>query len=519
MDISKSLNVFAINLKTVAVALFFSVNLYSFAQSIEQQVVKIKYIALNSGNIEIEWEKLPTPDITHYTISYLKFTGNNPIPSFNPVEGISVNASATPFASFSPDLLAGVDIHNQPVVFAVQAHAGIQKSNSDNENWDSTIVLKASFDSCQGTASLSWNRYDFNMWDYNLLAYRIYLSENNSPYILYRTVYTEQYTIEGLRPNTDYSVFIAAIPDNNSLGADSATSFSIGFNTRMERVPEYIYADFATFSNGNALVQFSVDPLGEISRFNLLRASLVDRVFETIAQLNATNNKISFTDKSDFLSGPYLYSVDAINTCNIIARSSENTASTIILEANITEQGPLLTWNEYIEWPGGVANYIIERRLDNNNYQILQSVVSAPFTDTELKTLTGQGLQSGVCYRITAVEGFPGENSAHTSTTNEVCIEMPLNIRFDFDAFIPGSATGNNSFGPAIDYLPDEFIFEILDRSGRIVYRSTDPLNCRWDGKINNRPAPEGAYMYVLQYSIQGGRKHVIRGSVAVVYP
>jgi gliding motility-associated-like protein len=44
------------------------------------------------------------------------------------------------------------------------------------------------------------------------------------------------------------------------------------------------------------------------------------------------------------------------------------------------------------------------------------------------------------------------------------------------------------------------FSLEVYDRWGALVFRTDQPAP-GWDGAIEGRPAPEGTYLYRLQYT------------------
>lgn len=89
----------------------------------------------------------------------------------------------------------------------------------------------------------------------------------------------------------------------------------------------------------------------------------------------------------------------------------------------------------------------------------------------------------------------PCETCQHDST------EITVNISTS-DLRVP------NVFTPNGDGLNDEFRVQyrsivefhcwVYNRWGRLVYEWTDPAK-GWDGTINGRPAPEGAYFYVIR--------------------
>jgi hypothetical protein len=102
---------------------------------------------------------------------------------------------------------------------------------------------------------------------------------------------------------------------------------------------------------------------------------------------------------------------------------------------------PELSWNSYQNWLGGVSHYSIERRFSNEVFTEITSLSDTIYTDSELETLVENNYPAKVCYRITGIES----GGINTSTSNTICYELPVNIRFEYDAFTPGSGAGNEN--------------------------------------------------------------------------
>jgi hypothetical protein len=69
----------------------------------------------------------------------------------------------------------------------------------------------------------------------------------------------------------------------------------------------------------------------------------------------------------------YFYRVDVINQCNIQAVIS-NDGSSILLQGEKDAIGVNIYWTNYIGWNTGVDHYIIERKDDNGNWQVISNV-------------------------------------------------------------------------------------------------------------------------------------------------
>ena len=66
------------------------------------------------------------------------------------------------------------------------------------------------------------------------------------------------------------------------------------------------------------------------------------------------------------------------------------------------------------------------------------------------------------------------------------------------------------------DALTD-FHLQIFNRYGQLVFETTDK-NKGWDGTVNNAPAVNGNYVYILQYKETGiAGQQVVRGSCLLI--
>lgn len=101
-----------------------------------------------------------------------------------------------------------------------------------------------------------------------------------------------------------------------------------------------------------------------------------------------------------------------------------------------------------------------------------------------------------------------------------------ITIRYEpeYTIFIP------NAFSPADDalntyfsifhnnLLETDFRIIIFDRWGKIIFESDD-INFKWDGKTSNgKLAPQGLYVYKINFKDASSRKHAIYGFVNIIY-
>lgn len=496
-------------------------NTLLFSQD-EPDSPRIHSLSVHNGHVNIVWERLSDTSVAEYKVLYGVISGTVDIITWIEVADLGFfgpNDTVASFPHTPPYLRPSVDVTTDAVPFAIRARnsSGIV-SIPDIHDWDSTILLRGSFDPCLAQVELSWNPYDFNLWPYNAMEQVIFISENGGAFEFYERIGASlsSYQIRDLVANNTYHIYVGAVANNNL--SDTSFSIPVEVETGMARLPEYMHADYATYASGNAGLSFSIDPNSEIETYEILRSNSIDGDYESLIRLPAENNVITYTDAINYAAGPYFYKLDAINFCDENIRTSENVASTIVLNIQGETLEPELNWNGYQNWLNGVSNYRIDRKIGDEEYSTLTSITDTVFIDNSLTSLVETGRAAKVCYNITALENNNPYGSDAESQSNEYCIELPVNIRFEYDGFMPGGGA-NNTFGPVMDFVPDFIDYKIVDRGGQVMFSSTDPDNLLWDGTYNGNFVNQGAYMYVLKYKVGDGKNKTLRGGFVVANP
>jgi gliding motility-associated-like protein len=106
-------------------------------------------------------------------------------------------------------------------------------------------------------------------------------------------------------------------------------------------------------------------------------------------------------------------------------------------------------------------------------------------------------------------ERYLYEDGDFTLIFEDQCKAYPLNFRLETklcfcplfipSAFSPNSDGKNEAFGAVGDCEPISFNIQIFNRWGETTFRSSE-MDIHWDGSINGKPAPQGAYLYRIVY-------------------
>ena len=60
------------------------------------------------------------------------------------------------------------------------------------------------------------------------------------------------------------------------------------------------------------------------------------------------------------------------------------------------------------------------------------------------------------------------------------------------------------------------FDMKIFNRWGEMIFRTDNPLK-GWDGRGKHAQAPEGVYVYLIEYSVTGKDKMIKTGAVSLL--
>ncbi|MCG8701178.1 MAG: fibronectin type III domain-containing protein [Bacteroidales bacterium] len=405
---------------------------------------------------------------------------------------------------------------NQSLGFTVQGYndAGTFGAWSDP---DSTIFLESWVDTCASSVKLTWNSY--SSWRGDIERYEVLQMEDGGAWQVVQVVQEPNTTaeIKNIQASHRYDYCIAAI--RKSTGDTSHSNKSSVF-INMADIPTYIEADYASWHSDGQEISFSVDPNNELSDFELYRSNAKNGKYKLIHTFDEVSEEYKYIDKTDFQLGPYYYMLLGFNYCDNQVVESSNTASTILLKGQWSGESVNLSWNQYENYTAGVSNYQLIRNYGNQRSDEFDAGTSLNYMDSDV-VADGKGIGvSEVCYTLAAIEGNGNlSRKQNISTSNTVCLQLPALVRFDYDAFIPGNAQGNNTFGPTMDFLPSKFEMKVFDRNGFVVFKTKDAANAQWTGKVNGAYAPEGIYSCLVVYTDGSGNEKTIQQNVTIVYP
>ncbi len=465
----------------------------------------ITYVTVDTAtnNTQIYWTESPSPDVEQYYLYY-------EIKTINGFEGVKFDSVSVGTAEYT-HVNSGAGSHS--ILYSVTAVDSSGNESIRKPGLHSTVYTSLQYDSCQAVIKVSWNKYQG--WGSNVSGYRILRSINNEPFAILTGVNAtdSSYDDPGTLENTSYRYLIQAVKND---GLESMSNIATKY-TYMSPSPDNLYIDYVSVPVENRVeISFSYTPNGEVNDFSLLRSSNPVSDFQSVQTVNdLTLSSYIFNDDILTSSDRYYYKIGSLNGCGKVIGMSDY-AVNILLVGDTLGNGVRLTWNKYEIWNDGVEEYRIYRRENDGSFTELGTTPpgTAAYID-HLTGIAGHHLSGELAYYVMAVENSGGV----TSISNQINIRVNTHILQIPDAFTPNADGRNDYFVPVFDFRPNNFLMIIYNRSGIPVYTTEDPEK-GWDGTVNgNNMAPEGVYVYHIQYKSFNGTRTDRTGHVTVFYP
>lgn len=468
-----------------------------------------------TGNLIIEWLDSPSSNLDdiriYYGIEDKVIIGEDTVTRLAGVVIDSIDHTNNSYLHV-PDGEAGVDSW-----YAIDVtRSAPSYSSSLITNFHRTVQLQVHYDSCLRQMELEWSPYEG--WGDELRFYNVYFTAGGGTYNLKARLDQEEHDFihTQLEIDEEYCYFIEA---ERSDGLLSTSPVKCRF-AEGEEPPEYINADYASLSDGNRVdLSFSLDPLGEINRFGLLRSEQKNKGYVEISRIEEDGSRVLTSDIIDDAETRYYYKLAALNTC-LVQEQLSNIASNIVVEAVLDKPRIHISWNPYAEWLGGVETYDLYRVIQGSGTEQLTSLDSTTtaYTDT-ISNLAGQEIFGQICYYVEAEEGNSNPYGVKgVSRSNLACIEILPEIYMP-NAFTPNRDGLNDELKPVLTFIPADYLFMVYNRFGQKVFETQSPDEA-WDGTINDgNKGSQGTYMYYIRITSSTGTMVEKSGQIHLIYP
>ena len=379
-----------------------------------------------------------------------------------------------------------------------------------------TVFLSTKYSNCELQTTLVWNKY-IN-WTNGVKEYKILASRDGGPFEVIGTnnPTDTSFVHSGLKPQSQYNYIVRAFEIGSSKSS-SSNKRSVMADFPLQ--PKFNYISYITVLNDNEIeLSCLLDTLAEVEKYLIERKdnkSSYSLVKTIMANSLINVNTLKYLDKEvDAKNKSYTYVVKAIDFCGKTAYTSAANNSILLKGENFPEaMSNAIKWNDYVNWEGETIEYNIYRSIDGKfNPNPIQIVPLG--TNAFSEVLDDFSYSKGeFCYYIEAVEG-PSVFSSQRSNSNKICLVQHPYI-YAPSAFKPNGV--NNVFKPVFSFVdPVNYNLSIYDRWGNRVFESPE-IYKGWDGKINELEAPEGLYIYHINYSTALGTQQGKSGTLLLL--
>jgi len=239
-----------------------------------------------------------------------------------------------------------------------------------------------------------------------------------------------------------------------------------------------------------------------------------------IAILPAT--QLSWTDMTaDVQKHFYNYRIRFTNACGDTSLKQTPPSNSILLNvsltdgANVYEKNPILRWNPYLGWAGGVLLYQIQLKATNGwqNIATVPAAVDSFVDDNQPR----DSIVGPLCYRVFAIENAI-IGITDSSLSNEGCVQYPSRLFYP-TAFTPGKSItpGLNDYYFVSATGMAKFNVRFYTRFGSLIYESTDP-DFKWDGKTTSgKEAEQAPYTMMIEALGNDGVRYKIVDMVSLI--
>jgi len=466
---------------------------------IEPPVIERITVLNTAGHVGIEWSYPSGADIDGFII-------HRNDPNEYPSPGPSVDTI------FSANTFSYIDLSGQAndssIFYSVDAFRidGDELKTSPQSEQHATMFAQAAFDSCQNRNIISWSKY--LGWGNNDLHYRIYANSTEIG-----ATSDTFYIHDDILYNENYRYYILGQTTEGKTTASNRTDV----NTNYPEPPGFINADYATVTASNTIeLSFSVPDTDESYQFKLVRTNPDSGIKDTLFTYSGGQQTLSFTDPDVDVLRQQEYVLLAINSCKEITATS-NRATNIVLDGSRDDNVVSLSWTAYAVFQGSVEFYEVYRDLGNGPVKIGETQTTSFIDNTDnfdIDDPTGT-----IRYFVRAIEGVNPHGINGESNSNAIDIVMDIKIEFP-TAFTPNGDGKNDYFRPInLSFVPESYQIIVFDRWGMPVFQSGN-VNDQWNGTNGNgKPVMEGVYNFQVEFTTLDGKKHIQKGSIAVLYP
>ena len=358
-----------------------------------------------------------------------------------------------------------------------------------NSNTLCTIPLTATAEN--QNISLNWPAYP-NPSD--LVRYEIY---RNGQLLTNVAATGSGYQDKEVQCGTRYCYNITAVLRNQ----DQSVSNEVCETAVSNQAPPAGYLS-STFTPANTILLNFVTPENAQAQAITYQKKIENANFTELS----VSDQLTYTDQT-LKSGPqpWCYQATFQNACNQVSGGSNTTCPIWLEVTSHSNNIARLNWSAYEGFPAGVNQYYIQT-LDATGTILQNMPVNSNTLNAEINIRENQQ----VLFRIRAT----GSNSSAETFSNTVKLIQEASILIP-NAFSPNGDQLNDVFEVKGQFLAS-YRMRIYDRWGQVLYDSKNQ-NQGWDGRLNGKEVPTGAYPYRITGKDAAGKEFTKTGTVTLL--
>ncbi|GJM31585.1 MAG: hypothetical protein DHS20C18_05860 [Saprospiraceae bacterium] len=460
----------------------------------------IDFVTVNGNSVRIQWSLSPSPEVFAYLIARNTNLGTTVI------DTIFVGNT---YQDFTAD--PGV----RPETYFVTAidRCGNASLVVDPHN---TIFLETeNQDPCMQSINLSWNEY-IN-WPAGVARYAIWVSTNGSSFEeVSETPATQtQFSFQDVDDNTTYCFYVEAERASSSFISRS-TEICVTTSV-VQPVRDLALVNAGLTGDGAIGVDWTWNTNAELAQASISRsvgASGMTAIPVTLSNPLILNN--FFLDEfPEFNLAPVHYVIETVDDCG--ENRSSNEVVTVFLQGSNTTNGiNNLSWTPYQNSLADKITYDVYR-IETGG--IPEKLNDQPFAELsaidEVNLANPSELES--CYYVVAnaTLSLPdGRMLDIQSRSNTVCLQQTAQLWVP-NAFVPDGF--NREFKPVLQFgTPEDYLMIIYDRWGGKIFESNS-FSLGWNGQKDDRPLPQGVYLFQIILTQANGTRLEEKGSVLLL--
>lgn len=449
----------------------------------------IQSVTVIGDDVQLAWDPSPSPEVYAYMV--YRLIGSN------------VDVIDTVFAGNSYlDTGASPAVRSEEYYVLALDHCGNTSLFLDPHK---TILLRARADSCRQSVLLEWNPYE--NWPGGIGRQIVWLSIGGGAFQPVDTLGPESSSYEFMVTDegAEHCFYLQA--DENGSSATSNSCLACAIPTVITPMEDLAVKNTTFTPSGPVRLDWVWREEAEIAAASVWRSvgdpgnmSLLSNLSFALPLDPASTFEDPAAPQDQ---GPVYYEIRTTDRCGAEVRST--LGATLYLEG---ETGTGFT--NRLQWqPWELENSVVQ---EYELYRVVNGVPQPEATLDPAQTTYTDEIdprnpdEARVCYYLLARGGvyLPEGNPPVASRSNTVCLDQNPVVLVP-NAFAPHGL--NREFRPAIRYpnAITSYNLQIFDRYGQQVFESAD-WSEGWDGKVRDRLAPQGVYVYRLHLTYgQGG--------------